>query len=151
MSLHLDLKAELKEAMKAKEATRLQVIRNILSTCTNELVASKRTPQDTLEDHEVQSVIKRLAKQRQEALAQYESANRPELAAVEQAELEILSAYLPSLMSHDEIRPIVQAKIDELGITDTSKLGVLIGACMKELQGKADGADVKTVASELLR
>lgn len=149
MSLHTDIKTSLKDALKAKEATRLAVIRSIMAALTNELVATKRTPQEELKDEEVLAVIKRLAKQRQEAITQYKAANRPELAATEQAELEILQTYLPTLMSQAEIRPVAEAKKAELGIDDKAKMGVLVGAVMKELAGKADGGDVKEVVESL--
>ena len=149
MALHEDIKGELKEAMKAKEATRLSVIRGMLTAFTNELVATNRTPQDMLKDDEVLGVIKRLAKQRKESIVQYEAAGRQELAEPEKEELAILEAYLPSLMSQDEIRPVAEAKKAELGVEDKSKLGVLIGAVMKELGGKADGGDVKSVVESL--
>jgi uncharacterized protein len=150
MSRHEDIKGELKEALKAKEATRLSVVRGMLTAFTNELVATSRTPQDRLTDDEVLVVIKRLAKQRKDSISQYEAAGRTDLADVEKAELAILEAYLPQLMSQDEIRPIAEAKIAELGVTDKSKLGVLIGAVMKETAGCADGADVKAVVESLL-
>lgn len=149
MSLHEDIKGELKEAMKAKEATRLSVIRSMLTAFTNEMVATGRTPQDTLKDDEVLSVIKRLAKQRKESIVQYEAAGRQELANPEKEELKILEAYLPQLMSQDEIRPVAEAKKAELGVEDKSKMGILIGAVMKELGGKADGGDVKKVVESL--
>ena len=149
MALHEDIKGELKEAMKAKEATRLSVVRGMLTAFTNELVATNRTPQDILKDDEVLDVIKRLAKQRKESIVQYEAAGRQELAEPEKEELAILEAYLPSLMSQDEIRPVAEAKKAELGVEDKSKLGVLIGAVMKELGGKADGGDVKSVVESL--
>jgi uncharacterized protein len=135
--------------MKAKEEVRLRVIRHILSTATNELVATNRTPQDMLTDDELLAVIKRLAKQRKESITQYEAANRPELAAPEKEELVVLEAYLPQMMSQDEIRPIAEAKKGELGIEDKSKMGMLVGAVMKELAGKADGGDVKQVVESL--
>jgi len=135
--------------MKAKEEVRLRVIRHILSTATNELVATNRTPQDMLTDDELLAVIKRLAKQRKESITQYEAANRPELAAPEKEELVVLEAYLPQMMSQDEIRPIAEAKKGELGIKDKSKMGMLVGAVMKELAGKADGGDVKQVVESL--
>lgn len=131
--------------MKAKEATKLAVIRGLLTAFTNELVATNRTPQDMLKDDEVLSVIKRAAKQRKESITQYEAAGRTDLSEPEKAELAILETYLPTLMSQAEIKPIVEAKMAELGITDKSKLGMLVGAIMKELAGKADGADVKAV------
>lgn len=149
MSLHNNLREELKTAMKAKDTVRLGVVRNILSESTNQLVASKRTPQDQLADDELLTVIKRLAKQRQDSIEQYQTAGRDESAAAEQAELEILQSYLPQMMSQEEIRPIAEAKQAELGITDSSKAGMLVGAVMKELSGKADGSDVKAVVESL--
>jgi uncharacterized protein len=149
MSLHETIKETLKEALKAKEAVRLQTVRSMLTAFTNELVATGRKPQDWLNDTEVLTVIKRLAKQRKESIVQYEAANRPELAVPEKAELIILESYLPQMMSQDEIRPIAEAKKTELGVDDKSKLGILVGAVMKELAGKADGGDVKTVVESL--
>ncbi len=147
--MHEDIKASLKDALKAKEEVRLRTIRSMLTAFTNELVATSRTPQAILEDTEVLGVIKRLAKQRKDSIEQYEAANRPELAEPEKAELLVLESYLPQMMSQDEIRPIAEAKKAELGITDKSKLGILVGAVMKELAGKADGSDVKAVVEQL--
>jgi uncharacterized protein YqeY len=96
-------------------------------------------------------VIKRLAKQRKESIVQFEAANRHDLAEPEKEELVILEAYLPTLMSRDAIRPIVEAKIAEMGAVDKSKMGILVGSLMKDLQGKADGADVKAVVEEVLQ
>ena len=149
MSLHDELRESLKAAMKAKDAVALTTVRSIMTACTNELVATKRTPQDQLADDEILNVIKRLAKQRKESIVQYEAAGRPELAEPEKLELVVLEAYLPTLMTQDAIRPVAEAKKAELGITDKSKLGILVGAVMKELAGQADGGDVKTVVESL--
>lgn len=149
MSLHEEIKASLKEALKAKEEVRLRTIRSILTALTNELVATGKTPQDFLGDDEVVGVIKRLAKQRKESITQYEAAERPELAVPEKEELVVLEAYLPQLMSQDDIRPIAEAKKAELGINDKSKMGILIGAVMKEAGGNADGGDVKVIVESL--
>jgi len=145
MTSHESIKAELKEAMIAKEAVRLRVVRGLLTAFMNELVATGRTPQDLLSDDEVMAVIKRAAKQRKESITQYEAAARPELAAPEKEELVVLETYLPQMMTIAEITPVVTAKKAELGITDKSKMGMLVGAAMKELAGKADGGDVKAV------
>lgn len=149
MSLHEQIKSELKEALKAKEQVRLRTVRGMLTAFTNELVSTGRTPQHMLEDTEVLAVIKRLAKQRKESIVQYEAANRPELAEPEKEELVILESYLPKLLSVEEIRPIAEAKKAELGITDKTKMGMLVGAVMKELSGQADGNDVKSVVESL--
>ncbi len=150
MSIHSDIKGELKEAMKAKDEVRLRTVRSMLTAFTNEAVATGKTPQDELDDATTLSVIKRLAKQRKESIVQFEAANRPELAEPEKAELTILESYLPTLMSQEEIEPIVKAKLVEMGEVDKSKMGVVIGMMMKELAGKADGADVKAVVERLV-
>lgn len=149
MSIYTDFRVTLKEAMKAKDEIKLRTVRSIMTACTNELVATGRTPQSELTDAESLAVIKRLAKQRKESIVQYEAGNRPELAAVEKEELLVLESYLPTLMSQEEIKPIAEAVKTELKITDKSKLGQLVGAVMKKLQGKADGADVKIVVESL--
>lgn len=149
MTLHETIKDELKSSMKAKDAVKLRTVRSMLTAFMNELVASNRTPQDLLTDDEVLAVIKRLAKQRKESILQFESNARPELAVPEKEELSVLESYLPQLMSQDEIRPVAEAKKAELGIEDKAKMGMLVGAVMKELAGKADGGDVKVVVEEL--
>ena len=149
MSLQESLRESLKEAMKAKDAVKLRTVRSIMTACTNELVATSRTPQDMLTDDETLVVIKRLSKQRKESILQFESNGRPELAEPEHEELVVLEAYLPTMLTQDAIRPVAVAKMAELGVTDKSKLGILVGAIMKELGGRADGGDVKAVVESL--
>jgi len=149
MTLHESLRESLKEAMKAKDAVKLRTVRGIITACTNELVATGKTPQDQLDNAGVLSVIKRLAKQRKESIVQYEAAGRQDLVEPEKEELIVLESYLPTLMTQDQIRPIAEAKKAELGIDDKNKMGMLVGAVMKELSGKADGADVKAVVEAL--
>ena len=149
MSIHTELRTTLKEAMKAKDEVRLRTVRGIMTACTNELVASGKTPQDELEDDKTLGVIKKLAKQRKESIVQFEAADRPELAVPEKEELVILEAYLPTMMSQEEIKPIAEAVKAELGVDDKAKMGILVGAVMKKLQGKADGGDVKVVVEGL--
>lgn len=150
MSLHTELKETLKTALKAKDEVRLRTVRSILTALTNEAVATGKTPQDMLDDDATLAVIKRLAKQRKDSIEQYTQAERMDLVEPEKAELVVLESYLPTLMSMDEIRPVVEAKAKELGIEDKSKMGILIGAVMKELGGKADGADVKAMVEDVL-
>ncbi|MCA9361116.1 GatB/YqeY domain-containing protein [Candidatus Kaiserbacteria bacterium] len=149
MSLHDDIRTSMKEAMKAKDEVRLRTIRSIMTACTNELVATGKTPQDKLDDDGTLAVIKRLAKQRKESITQFEAAGRIDLSEPEKAELVILEAYLPTMMTIEQIRPVAETKKAELGIEDKSKIGVLVGAVMKELAGKAEGGDVKSVVESL--
>lgn len=149
MALHEQIKSEVKEAMKAKDVVRLSVVRNMISAFTNELVATGKTPQDTIDDTGALKVIKRLANQRKDSIEQFINGGRQELAESERAELAVLEKYLPTLMSREEIKKIALAKKEALGVTDKSKAGQLTGAIMKDLAGKADGGDVKAVVDEL--
>lgn len=149
MSLHEDIKSSLKDAMKAKDAVKLRTVRSLLTVFTNELVATGKTPQDWLTDEQVLAMIKRASKQRKESITQFEANDRPELAVPEKEELEVLESYLPTMMNQDAIRPIAEAKKAELGVEDKAKMGILVGAVMKELAGKADGGDVKVVVEGL--
>ncbi len=149
MSLQQSIKDQIKQAMLAKDAVRLEVLRGISAACMNELVAKGRKPQDELSDEEALAVITRLAKQRKDSIDQFTKGGRMDLVAEEQAQYAVLETFLPTMMSQDEIRPIAQAKKDALGIADKTGMGKLVGAVMSELKGKADGADVKTVVESL--
>ena len=149
MALHEDIQASRKDALKAKDSVRLRTVRSILTAFTNELVATGKTPQDRLEDDSALAVIKRLAKQRKESITQFEAAGRNDLVGPEKEELEVLENYLPQMMTADEIRPIAEVKKSELSIEDKNKIGMLVGAVMKELKGKAAGGDVKEVVESL--
>ena len=149
MTLQETIKASLKEAMMAKDTVRMTTIRGLMSAFTNELVAIGRTPQDALSDEEVLTVIRRAVKQRKDAVEQFTAGGRADLAESEQAELSLLEVYLPQLMSKDEIKAFAEAKKTELGVTDKSKVGILMSALMKDLKGKADGSDVKSVVENL--
>ena len=135
--------------MKAKDETRLLVMRGLSSAFTNELVATKRTPQEPLPDEDAITVITRLAKQRKESINQFKAGGREDLAENEEKELLILQEFLPVMMSVEEIQKLAEAKKAEMEITDASKKGMLVGALMKDLKGKADGGDVKNVVDAL--
>jgi len=150
MTLQEQIRADMVSAMKAKEEVRLSVLRGLLTLFTNELTATKRTPQDKLTDDEVLTLIRRALKQRTEASNQFRAGGRPELADKEDAEGKILETYLPQMMGRDAIETVVTQKMAQLGVSDKSGMGKLIGAVMGELKGKADGGDVKAVVEKLL-
>ena len=149
MSIVEQIKSDMKDAMRAKDAQALTALRGLLSAFTNELVAIGRTPQDSLSDEETITVIKRASKQRKDAIEQFEKGGRPELAEDEKAELAVIEKYLPATMSLEDIKTIAEAKIAEFG-GDKTKLGQIIGAVLKQTAGQADGSDVKKVVTELL-
>jgi uncharacterized protein YqeY len=148
--LQAKIKEEIKNAMRAKDELRKEVLRGILTAFINELVAMRRTPQETLEDDAALTVLKRLLKQRKDSFVQFTSGGRPELAEKEAAEMKIIEEFLPQTMSREEIRKIAEAKKAELGVIDKSGMGKFIGAVLKECKGAADGNDVKAVVEELL-
>lgn len=143
------IKKDMMEAMKAKDENRVMVLRGLMAAFTNELVSKKKKPTDPLTDEEVLTVISRAVKQRKDSIEQFKSGGRPELAESEEKELKVIEEYMPAMMSRDEIKAFAMKKKDELGITDKSKAGMFMGTLMKELKGKADGADVKAVIDEM--
>ena len=147
--IHKEIKEKVKEAMLAKDQVRLLVLRNILSSFMNELVAKKRKPQEDLNDEDALAVIRRLLKQRKDSIDQFTKGGRMDLVESEQAESKILETFLPQMMSKDDIKKIAEAKKAELKITDKTKSGMLMAGIMKELKGKADGNDVKEVVESL--
>ena len=149
MSLHQQLKEELKEAMRAKDVLRLTTIRSLLTAFTNELVAKRQKPDGEVSDEIALVVITRASKQRKDSIEQFEKGNRPDLAETEKKELIIIESYLPEMMDTENVRKIAEAKKAELEINDPAKKGILIGAIMKELKGKADGSIVKEVVEGL--
>lgn len=148
-SLQTTISEQIKQAMFAKDQVRLDTLRGVKSAFTNELVSKGRKPTEELSDEESIQVIQRLAKQRKDSIEQFTQGGRPELAAEEQAQLEVLAAFLPQMMSKEEISSIAITKKAELGIDDKSKAGMLMSTIMKELKGKADGTLVKEVVDSL--
>jgi len=149
MTIQEQIKENMKTAMKAKDSVAVTTLRSLMAAFMNEVVATGGTPQTPATDDVAMTVIKRAVKQRKDAIAQFTDGGRADLAESEQAELAVLEAYLPEMMSVDAIREIAESKKSELGIDDKSKMGMLVGAVMKETAGQADGGDVKTIVESL--
>jgi len=142
MSLHQDIKSQMVEAMKAREATKLSVLRGLMASFTNELVAKKRKPDEELGDEDALSVISRAVKQRKDSIEQFEKGNRQDLADVEKAEMAILETYLPAQMSQEEVESFINDKITKEN-PEKDKKNQFMGLVMKELKGRTDGSVVK--------
>lgn len=150
MNIHESLKVKISEAMRARDTARLNTLRSLLTAMTNELIVKKRKPNEFLSDDEALAVIKRAANQRKESARQFEAGGRPELAETENEELKIISSFLPEQMPKEEIKKVVQEKIQEMNITDSASAGKLIGMLMKDFKGRADGNEVKDIVASLL-
>ena len=147
--LHEQIKNKIKDAMLAKDTILLETLRAMVAGFTNELVSKGRKPNEMLTDEEALAVITRLSKQRKDSIEQYAKGNREDLVKEETAQLQILETYLPKMMDQSEVEKIARAKKDELGISDTTKKGILMSALMKDLKGKVDGSLVKEVVDSL--
>jgi len=150
MAIHEDLKKAIPDAMRAKDEVKLRTLRSLITAMTNEVVAKKRKPDEYLDDDEAFAVLKRAANQRKDSIEQFEKGSRNDLAEPEKLELAIINAYLPAMMSMEEIIAVAKAKATELGVTSKADTNKLIGALMRDLKGKADGNDVKAVVEGLL-
>ena len=151
MTIQETVKAKLKEAMIAKDSVALMALRGISSGFTNELVNKGIPPQEPISDEDAMTVLKREQKKRKDSIEQFVAGGREDLADSEKAELAIIEQFLPQMMSEAEIEIIVKAKIAEVGTVDKTSLGKFTGMIIKELAGKADGADVKKVVDRLVQ
>jgi uncharacterized protein YqeY len=147
--IQIDIRDQMKQAMIEKDGTKLNVLRGLLSAFTNELVAKKRKPDESLSDEEAMEVIRRNVKQRKDSIEQFEKGGRSDLAESEKAELLILEKFLPPQMTQEEVLEYVKAKQAETGMADKSKAGQFMGSIMKDLKGKTDGQTVKEAVDSL--
>lgn len=145
-----DLQLELKESMLARSELRTSVLRMLISAITYYEIQKGGAGYVATEE-DVLSVVQRQAKQRQDSIDQYKSANRPELVDKEEQELALLQKYLPTQMGEDEIKSLVQEAITQTGATSMQDIGKLMGNLMPKVKGKADGNRVNKIVRELLK
>ena len=138
MSLKDTIIADMKDAMRANDALRLGTIRMLLAAVKLKEIDDRVEVDDTM----AIAIVDKLIKQRKDSIEAYVKAERPELAAIEQAEIEVLKAYLPARMSAQEVTNAVQAIIAELGATGPGDMGKVMGAVKTQLAGKADMGQV---------
>ena len=127
----------------------VDTLRGLKAAILNEEVAQGKR-ETRLEDAEIEKIIAREVKKRNESATIYEQNDRAEQAEQERREAEILSAYLPQQLSEAEVRAIVEAKVAALGATDAKAMGQVIGAVKAEVGNAADGALVARLVKETL-
>jgi uncharacterized protein len=145
MILQQRVDSDLKEAMRAKEATKLGVLRMLKSALKYAAIA-KSGAEAELSDAEAIQVIRKQTKQRQDSIESFEKGGRAELADKEKEELAILNTYLPQGMSPDELAKLVRETIAELGATSKAQMGAVMKALQIKVGGRADG---KTLSAEV--
>ena len=143
MTLQERIDADLKDAMRAKDAGKLAVLRGLKSALKYAAIEKSDTG---LDDGAATQVIRKQVKQRQDSIESFEKGGRAELAAKEKEEMEILNAYLPKGLSAEELSGLVRETIAEVGATSKAQMG----AVMKALQAKvAGGADGRALSAEV--
>ena len=149
--LKAQLKADLTTSMKARDELKSATLRMVLTAITNEEVAGKESK--VLTDEEVLTVLAREGKKRRESVAAYTEANRPELAARENAELEVISMYLPDQLSEAEVEAIVASAVDQIsgnGVTGGAAIGAVMKIVQPQVKGRADGGLVASLVKKAL-
>src|ERR1700704_6730253 len=147
MTLFQRIDSDLKEAMRAKDTTKLGVLRMLKSALKYGAIA-KSGAEAELSDTEAAQVIRKQVKQRQDSIESFEKGGRAELVEKEKKELSILNEYLPQAMSAAELAQIVRGTIAELGATSKAQMGVVMKALQAKVAGRADG---KTLSQEVSR
>ena len=145
MALEEKINADIKSAMLAKEASKLEALRAIKSA----ILLLKTSPEGLTDETEMKALLK-MVKQRKETAELYASENRSDLADVELAQASIIEAYLPKQMNEEEIKTEVAKVIATLGASSPADMGKVMGVATKQLAGKADGKIVSTIVKELL-
>ncbi|MEZ7957633.1 MAG: GatB/YqeY domain-containing protein [Rubritalea sp.] len=147
MSLNEKLTADMKTAMKAKEKVTLNTIRHLKAAVKNEAI--EQGGADTvLDDAQIIIVIRKQIKQRQDSITQYSENGRPELAEIEQSEIDVLEEYLPTPLSADEIAAFVAEAIAETGANSRADMGKVMGIMQKKTDGRTDG---KTISQAVMK
>ena len=143
MSLKEQITNDMKAAMRAKEASKLATIRLILA----EIKRKEVDEQIEVNEQQTVAIVEKMIKQRKDSITQFEAGNRPDLADIEKAELEVLATYMPAGLSDDEIAAEVAAAVAASGAAGPQDMGKVMGIVKPKLAGRAD----MTVVSNLVK
>ncbi len=146
MALKDQLDADLKAAMRDKDAIKLSVVRMLKSAIKYREIELMKP----LDDAGVQGVIASLVKQRRDSVEQFRAGNRADLADKEEAEIKVLQGWLPQQLTADELRALVDAAIKQVGAQGPKDMGAVMKALLPEVQGKAEGKAVSDMVKARL-
>lgn len=140
------VRADLTESMKARSAERTSVLRMLQAAIKNEQI----NVQHELADEEVMTVIRKAVKQRLDSIEQYTKGNRPDLAAKEQSELEILKTYMPPELTDEEIESGVREIVASTGAQSKKDMGKVMKEASTRFKGRVDGKKIQEIVARLL-
>jgi uncharacterized protein YqeY len=156
MGLKEQLADDLKDAMRAGDALRRDVVRSVLTAINNTEIArvdvkDESSGRTSLTDADVLGVVGKQAKQRRESIEEFGKANRTDLVERETAELAVLEAYLPQQLTRDEVAREVRDVIASVGATGPGDKNKVMPAAIARMKGRADGRLINEVVAELLK
>jgi uncharacterized protein YqeY len=149
MALQTQVDSDIKDAMRAKDAAKLGVLRMLKSALMNAAI-EKAGAGTILDDGEATAVIRKEVKKRQDSIESFEKAGRAELAAKEKAEIEFLAAYLPQALGADELAALVREAIAEAGATSKKEMGAVMKIANAKAAGRVDGKTLSAEVQKLL-
>jgi len=145
MALEEKINADIKTAMLAKEAGKLEALRAVKSA----ILLLKTSPEGYTDDTEIKA-LQKMVKQRKETAEIYKSQNRNDLMDVELFQAGVIESYLPKQMSEEEIKTEIAKIISSLGASSPADMGKVMGVASKQLAGKAEGKIISVIVKELL-
>ena len=146
MSLFEQIQNDMYAAMKAGKKEESNTLRTTLAKLKDKRIEKR----DNLSEAETITVLQTLVKQRKESVELFKKGGRPELAASEKGEIDILNSYLPQMISEDKIRNIVQEVVDEVGAVSMADLGKVMSKVMEQGKGLIDGKTAQQFVREIL-
>jgi len=146
MSINEQIKSDIKTAMRAKDTERRNTLRNIQAMVKQIEVDERRE----LSDADLESILMKYAKQREDAIAQFKEAGRDDLVAKEEAELKIVRSYLPEPLTDEELTSILQEIIADVGAESMKDMGKVMGRAKATIGSRADGGRINRCVKSLL-
>jgi hypothetical protein len=146
MTLKEQLKSDLKDAMRAKDINKRDSIRAI-NTMIKQIEVDERKE---LSDDDIIKLVQRGVKQREEAILQYKEASRDDLVQIEQDQIDVFKNYLPTQLSQEELKEIVQNIITEVGATSMKDMGKIMPKAKEIIGARSDGKKINQMIKELI-
>ena len=146
MNLNAQIKSDIKDAMRAKDVLKKNTLRNIQAVVKQIEVDERRE----VTDADMEAILVKYAKQREDAMAQFKDAGRDDLVKQEEAELAIVKAYLPEQMSDEELEATLKEIVSQIGASSMKDMGKVMGAAKSAIGSKADGGRINACVKNLL-
>jgi hypothetical protein len=146
MSIKEQIKSDIKDAMRAKEVAKRDTLRNIQAGIKQIEVDERRD----VTDADVEKILMKYAKQREDAIIQFRDAGRDDLVAKDQAELDLVMTYLPKPMDDNELETLLKEIIEQVEASSMKEMGKVMGAAKEAVGSRADGGRINMMVKKLL-